>query len=163
MDNILKTSEDAEYNALGQQWLDLDGTEFIAKYGQFKYDHFRFSFYTEANSEFNHIDQYHTGKTYMSQVQEVAKEVTRNSLIAKLKESLCEVSFTKINGDERIMTCTLDEDIIPVEHHPKGGERHSISLKNIAVWDINAEGWRSFRPENVFKFSIISDEISTPF
>ncbi len=101
----------------------------------------------------NNMETLEVETTVSSEV--IAFNAHREALKEDLGQGVCEVTFTKINGDERIMTCTLDESIIPVEHHPKGGERHSISLKNIAVWDIKAEGWRSFRPENVTKFKVL--------
>ena len=38
---------------------------------------------------------------------------TRSEMINELKKSTCRVIFTKVNGDERNMVCTLDESIIP--------------------------------------------------
>ena len=37
----------------------------------------------------------------------------REEIVNKLKQGLLEVTFNKVNGDERVMTCTLQEGVIP--------------------------------------------------
>lgn len=63
------------------------------------------------------------------------------------------VTFTKKDGETRVMTCTLEESTIPEQHRPKplaeGQEQRKRSDANLSVWDINAEGWRSFILANV--------------
>jgi len=63
------------------------------------------------------------------------------------------VTFTKKDGETRVMTCTLEESAIPKQHRPKtlveGQEQRKRSDANLSVWDINAEGWRSFILANV--------------
>ena len=79
-------------------------------------------------------------------------KVDRDETIENLKTGCVEVSFTKVNGDKRVMTCTLQESIVPV---PKKDD--SITQKKVrevnpevqVVWDTTAGGWRSFRWENV--------------
>ncbi len=78
-----------------------------------------------------------------------------DSMKYELSQGLCEVTFTKINGDERIMTCTTDIDVIPVDNRPKGTGKVNKESTNISVWDIKAEGWRSFKSENVTKFTAL--------
>jgi hypothetical protein len=70
-----------------------------------------------------------------------------------LKEGLVTVTFIKKNGENRIMTCTLNQDIIPQTHLPKL-EQENVQPKarndnNISVWDVNVGGWRSFIWQNV--------------
>jgi hypothetical protein len=36
----------------------------------------------------------------------------REEIVNKLKQGLLEVTFNKVNGDERVMTCTLQEGVI---------------------------------------------------
>lgn len=72
-----------------------------------------------------------------------------------LKEQEATITFTKINGDERIMTCTLKEDVIPAptktDDLSKKKVRDIDADKVCNVWDVNAKGWRSFRWSNVKK------------
>jgi len=81
---------------------------------------------------------------------------TRDGLIDMLRHNIVTVTFTKVNGDERVMTCTLRSELIPNAPTHNGNlvvERKSTS-NNVSVWDVNANGWRSFRVENVKNISI---------
>ena len=72
-----------------------------------------------------------------------------------LKEQEAVVTFTKVSGDVRVMTCTLDPSVVPPAPAPKAlaeGEMVKAKKENAdvcSVWDINAQGWRSFRWANV--------------
>tara|TARA_B100000035_G_scaffold283599_1_gene265927 strand:+ start:1828 stop:2124 length:297 start_codon:yes stop_codon:yes gene_type:complete len=74
---------------------------------------------------------------------------TQMELLEKLRKETLVVTFNKLNGDERIMTCTKSFDIIPEEHKPKTDKEPKEG--NVTVWDINAKGWRSFRYDRVTK------------
>lgn len=67
-----------------------------------------------------------------------------------LATKLCTVTFTKVNGDERVMKCTRMIDRIPEEMRPKGTEVPNDEV--IRAFDIDAQGWRSFKVECVTKF-----------
>lgn len=75
-------------------------------------------------------------------------ENNKDALITQLQESIVEVTFLKVNGDERVMTCTLRNDIKPAatKKDPLSQEKvRKISEEVLSVWDVKAEGWRSFR------------------
>lgn len=83
---------------------------------------------------------------------------TRDGLIDLLRHNIVEVTFTKVNGDERVMRCTLQPTHIP-NASTRNGElviERAVSSNNVSVWDINANGWRSFRVVNVKSVSIRS-------
>ena len=65
-------------------------------------------------------------------------------LIGLLKSEIVELTFTKKDGTERIMTCTLAEQKIPEENLPKGVDR-AKNDESVAVFDLENNGWRSFR------------------
>ena len=71
-----------------------------------------------------------------------------------LQTSPCRVIFTKLNGEERNMICTLREDIIPSATKDPITQKKVRDLNEevLAVWDTKAEGWRSFRVANVLSF-----------
>jgi len=76
----------------------------------------------------------------------------REWLTTLLREQKVIVTFNKKDGDKRVMTCTLNQDIIPESKRPKAkpeGEQKKKNDKVLAVYDINAEGWRSFTWANV--------------
>ena len=76
----------------------------------------------------------------------------RDTLLKVIRENAVKVFFTKVNGDKRVMSCTLREDLLPpntvMEHL---NEMHSKPENKdvIAVWDLDKGGWRSFRVDNV--------------
>ena len=75
----------------------------------------------------------------------------RNEMIEQLRQRECRVIFTKVNGEERDMVCTLNVDMIPEEHAPKGPAGYYVVV--IRAFDVNKQAWRSFRVENVISFS----------
>ena len=88
----------------------------------------------------------------MNEVNMETYEELEESTITKLKQGEVIVTFTKINGDKRVMTCTLEEGVIPPATKDDTASQkkvRSISEETQIVWDINAKGWRSFRWANV--------------
>lgn len=74
----------------------------------------------------------------------------------QLKENIMVVDFIKVNGDKRVMTCTLREDLLPTKPltEDTNGTQRKESTDTVSVWDVNAKGWRSFRYANVVETSI---------
>jgi hypothetical protein len=76
----------------------------------------------------------------------------QDQVIQKLREGEVTVTFTKVNGDKRVMTCTLQESVLPPakKDDPLTQKKvREINPEVCSVWDVNANGWRSFRWENV--------------
>jgi hypothetical protein len=82
-------------------------------------------------------------------------EEGRKWLQKQLQIGTVTVTFTKKDGETRVMTCTLDDSAIPEQYRPKplteGQEQRKRSDSNLSVWDVNAEGWRSFILANVIQ------------
>lgn len=78
--------------------------------------------------------------------------MTRDQMVQHLQNSTCVVTFTKKNGEDRVMKCTLVFDHIPEENHPKGTGTSSVNLDVIKVYDLESEGWRSFRVDSITDF-----------
>lgn len=71
-----------------------------------------------------------------------------------LKTSKMTVTFTKTDGTERVMNCTLAEEYI--QPYEKKTERvRKESDETISVWDLDNDGWRSFRVDAVTEFEPI--------
>jgi hypothetical protein len=74
----------------------------------------------------------------------------REWLRGVLRSEKVKITFTKKDGTEREMLCTLANDKIPSEHAPKNtGKTQSDDA--IAVFDLENDGWRSFRWDSVKK------------
>jgi hypothetical protein len=67
-----------------------------------------------------------------------------------LRSEKVTITFTKKDGTERKMICTLKEDKIPGEKAPKN-TRKAQSEDAIAVFDLEKSDWRSFRFDSVKK------------
>ena len=75
-------------------------------------------------------------------------EVFRTSVRELLHEGVVDVLFTKKDGTDRFMKCTLSQDKIPAEFAPKGSNQ-KVNDESIAVFDVEVKGWRSFRWESL--------------
>ena len=78
----------------------------------------------------------------------------KDTIKSALHEKVCKVTFTKINGDERIMYCTLNESMIP-QSSEYIAPISSVKKENLdvqAVYDVKSDGWRSFRWDSVKDF-----------
>jgi len=69
----------------------------------------------------------------------------RDILIKNLQKQVMKVTFTKVNGEERVMECTLQEHMIP-ETDPAN---HKENKEVLPVFDIDKGAWRSFRLDSV--------------
>lgn len=77
---------------------------------------------------------------------------TEEELQKILRENIAIVTFNKLDGDERVMTCTKDFGKIPEELRPKTDRQPPQG--NVTVYDINAKGWRSFKYDRVTKVEV---------
>ena len=85
---------------------------------------------------------------------------TKDELYKLLKEEVVEVTFTKLNGDERIMPCTLIPDYLPPakKDEPITQEKvRKVSEEVVAVWAIESSGFRSFRYDRVTGVKVLKD------
>ena len=80
----------------------------------------------------------------------------REYMREELRKGVCNVTFTKVDGTERVMNCTLDMGFVPEEKLPKGTGR-AESEEVLRVFDTDKTEWRSFRVESVTKF--LSEEV----
>lgn len=81
--------------------------------------------------------------------------LTREEMISQLRKKECRVIFTKVNGEERDMICTLMAEALPlrVATADEIAEHKVVNEETIPVWDVNQQAFRSFRVENVISFS----------
>ena len=77
--------------------------------------------------------------------------VNRETLIKNLQKKSMRITFTKVNGDERIMDCTLQEHMIP----QTGESNRKKNEEVLPVFDINKGEWRSFRLDSVTNIELL--------
>jgi hypothetical protein len=76
--------------------------------------------------------------------------MTRDEIVSLLQTGVCEVTFTKINGELRQMPCTLKTELLPVVDNKLNEEKARKSKEdNLSVWCTDKNEWRSFRIANV--------------
>lgn len=87
-------------------------------------------------------------------------QYTRDNLLNDLRLHTCEVRFTKVNGEKRSMHCTLQPNLLPPMTEEKVAQLADEHDKHrdsgvLAVWDLQNNGWRSFRIDSVEYAQII--------
>lgn len=70
---------------------------------------------------------------------------------AALRDSAAIVTFKKKNGDIRELVCTLQHDRVPAIYGSTPPSDDSVT-----VWDLEHNGWRSFKLKSLIKFEPIS-------
>jgi len=66
-----------------------------------------------------------------------------------LKVEVTTVTFTKKDGTERVMKCTLDPKLLPEAPVTEGKKPRKVNEDVIAVYDVEAQGWRSFAVKSI--------------
>ena len=87
---------------------------------------------------------------------------TREELMELLQKEVAIVHFTKLNGDERKMPCTLIPQFLPPAKKDDAITQkkvREISDKVCAVWAIESKGFRSFRYDRVTEVEIIAKDM----
>lgn len=83
-----------------------------------------------------------------------AKVNLRDALKALVSTNHAEITFTKKDGTERIMICTTEVSSIPEDKQPVNESTLKENTDILRVYDLENEGWRSFRIDSVKSFTI---------
>jgi hypothetical protein len=84
---------------------------------------------------------------------------TREELLEILSKEVVDLTFTKLNGDERTMKCSLIPSMLPpAQRDDKLSQTKIRNLEDkvIVVWmvDNDKSGWRSFRYDRLKKVEV---------
>jgi len=77
--------------------------------------------------------------------------MNRETLIKNLQKRAMRITFTKVNGEERVMDCTLQEHMIPETSESNRKQNEEV----LPVFDINKGEWRSFRLDSVTNIEVL--------
>ena len=80
-------------------------------------------------------------------------EKKRAILVEGLKRNVMRVTFTKVNGDERVMRCTLHDSVLPEQ--PISEIKKKENQDVLSVWDLDNSGWRSFRLDSIKEMKVV--------
>lgn len=81
-------------------------------------------------------------------------QYTKDELRKLASSEILEVKFTKTDGTERIMKCTLIPRFLPPQRNdfvPSASHNENI----LAVWDVDLNEWRSFRVKSVISVNTL--------
>ena len=78
-----------------------------------------------------------------------------NVLKGMLNMGSLQVTFTKKDGTERVMKCTTKLSNIPKDKQPIGESTITDNEEVIRAYDIESNGWRSFRVKTVKTFEFV--------
>lgn len=82
-------------------------------------------------------------------------EIEYNELRNLLRENVLRVVFTKLDGSEREMFCTLMPETIEGTFSPERQKKPSTNTRAIPVFDTQIQGWRSIIVENIISYNVI--------
>ena len=86
---------------------------------------------------------------------------TKEYLIPLLKNHTLQISFVKKDGTDRVMQCTLRDDILPPHETNTSNPidfpvtARPVDLKNLIVWDIEKLGFRKISLDTITSVNII--------
>lgn len=81
-------------------------------------------------------------------------EDTREALTNFLLTEVVTVNFTKTDGEERVMNCTLNPSFINDIYEKKTDRTKKQNEEVMSVWDCDKQGWRSFRVDSIKSFRL---------
>lgn len=82
---------------------------------------------------------------------ELPVEARYEQIKSMLSEFKCEVTFKKVNGDLRVLPCTLRSDVLPAATQILSEDITNIPANEgiITVWATEENAWRAMRTMNV--------------
>lgn len=82
--------------------------------------------------------------------------ITKPELIKLLNKKVLKIAFTKKDGTERLMKCTLLEDIVP-KYEKKTERVKKINENILSVWDVEKDEFRSFKLDSLLSYSVLEE------
>lgn len=73
-----------------------------------------------------------------------------------LRTSVADVTFTKSDGTERVMACTLITAYLPQRElkNVEQVQQPEVTPTSVRVWDIDKNAWRAFKLDSVKEFRL---------
>lgn len=79
----------------------------------------------------------------------------RNDFLkSELFKNIMSVDFIKKDGTQRKLRCTLRPDLLPPQTDLEEAVSKTPCATSLAVWDLDNDGWRSFRYDSIIGFSV---------
>lgn len=80
-----------------------------------------------------------------------------DKVLDQLRSNVLQVTFNKVNGEQRVMPCTLQTDYMPELSESKVNQVKDFSVNKsvIRAFAIDKQSWRSFRVDNITAIEVI--------
>ena len=85
-------------------------------------------------------------------------DVFRGWLKGVLTVQPATITFTKKDGTERVMNCTLRGDMLPVVEIKEDKAPRKQNDNILSVYDLDAQGWRSFTVNTVKRIQFVIND-----
>ena len=81
--------------------------------------------------------------------------MTKSEITEMLRKQDVTVTFTKKDGSQRVMRCTLRPEALPemITESTRTSTERRESDSTIAVWDLDLGAWRSFRLDSLVEIA----------
>jgi len=76
--------------------------------------------------------------------------ISKSNIMNMLTTDIVNIKFKKADGSERLMKCTLLEGWVK-EYEKKSEKTRKVSEDTLSVWDVEKDGWRSFRYDSIIE------------
>ena len=93
-------------------------------------------------------------------VPQQGEKMNKDELLDLLHNNVANITFTKVNGDVRVLKGTLLDQYLPqkeVETIVETQTRKATNDNVVVTWDIENDGYRSFRVDSVTAVEIIEN------
>jgi hypothetical protein len=80
----------------------------------------------------------------------ITDTLSKSNIKNMLTTDIVNVKFKKADGSERLMKCTLLEGWVK-EYEKKTEKTRPVSEDTLSVWDVEKDGWRSFRYDSIIE------------
>lgn len=97
-----------------------------------------------------------TDPNNLIEIDDRVEPMLHSWLNSMLKVTEATITFTKVDGSERVMKCTLEANKLPpvVIKEDAKPRKESTSTKALRVFDIEKNEWRSFTIKNIKHISL---------
>ena len=97
-----------------------------------------------------------TDPNNLIEIDDRVEPMLHSWLNSMLKVTEAKITFTKVDGTERVMKCTLEPTKLPVVELKEGAKprKETTSTKALRVFDLEKNEWRSFTIKNIKRIDL---------
>ena len=79
----------------------------------------------------------------------------KQEILDLLKSHTLQITFTKVDGTQRVMDCTLRESVLPAAKSTTAARKEK-PVNVLAVWSVKDAGWRSIKLESISNVRVLA-------